>query len=67
MLGVIINLMGNDKLDEKRIEEAKEKLACHIEPPGSRSHNSEKPNKPMAAALDIDGRVRLTQLTDAGG
>ena len=59
--------MGNDKSYEKRIEEAKEKLACHIEPPGSHSHAQKSPKKPAAAAADADGRVRLTQLTDAGG
>jgi len=65
--GVIIILMVKDNSYEKRIEEAKEKLACHIEPPGSHAHNPEGPKKSAANAIDADGRVRLTQLTDAGG
>ena len=67
VLGVIIIVMGKDDSYEKRIEEAKEKLACHIEPPGSHAHTPVNERKTAAAAADADGRVRLTQLTDAGG
>ena len=48
--------MGKE-LDEKTIREAKEKLACHIEPP-----------KPKALDfVDSSGKVLLTQMTSAGG
>ena len=47
-----------DKLiDEKTLQEAKEKLACHIEPP-----------KPLVQDfVDSEGKVLLTQMTAAGG
>ena len=47
--------MSNTTIDEKKLAEAKEKLACHIEPP-----------KPRTEIRD-DGRVLLTQMTAAGG
>ena len=48
--------MGN-KIDDKTLQEAKEKLACHIEPP--------KPKAPDF--VDSTGKVLLTQMTSAGG
>ena len=48
--------MGKD-IDDKTLQEAKEKLACHIEPP-----------KPKAPDFDDSkGQVLLTQMTSAGG
>ena len=44
-------------LDENTIREAKEKLACHIEPP--------EPKAPDF--VDDSGKVLLTQMTSAGG
>ena len=53
---IILNNMGN-KIDDKILQEAKEKLACHIEPP--------KPKAPDF--VDSTGKVLLTQMTSAGG
>ena len=48
--------MGKE-IDDKILQEAKEKLACHIEPP-----------KPLVQDfVDSDGKVLLTQMTAAGG
>ena len=44
-------------IDDKTLQEAKEKLACHIEPP--------KPKAP--SFVDQTGKVLLTQMTTAGG
>ena len=48
--------MGN-KIDEKTLQEAKEKLACHIESPKPKAHDF----------VDSSGKVLLTQMTTAGG
>ena len=53
MLGVIITVMTNKIIDKKKIDDAKEKLACHIGPQKTSMENTE--------------RVRLTELTSAGG
>ena len=53
MLGVIITVMNKETLEKKKIDEAKEKLACHIGPHKAKAENSES--------------VRLTELTSAGG
>ncbi len=53
---VIYTYMGKE-IDDKILQEAKEKLACHIEPP--------KPKAPDF--VDTSGRVLLTQMTTAGG
>ena len=45
------------KIDDIILQEAKEKLACHIEPP--------KPKAPDF--VDTKGKVLLTQMTSAGG
>ncbi|MBR3125605.1 MAG: hypothetical protein IKF42_09370 [Mogibacterium sp.] len=44
-------------IDDKTLQEAKEKLACHIEPP--------KPKTPDF--VDSTGKILLTQMTTAGG
>ncbi|MBQ6440554.1 MAG: hypothetical protein IJJ06_10655 [Mogibacterium sp.] len=44
-------------IDDKTLQEAKEKLACHIEPPKPKAQNF----------LDPSGKVHLTQMTTAGG
>lgn len=53
MLGVIIMKMDKEYIDKKKIDEAKEKLACHIGPQKTSMENTE--------------RIRLTELTSAGG
>lgn len=45
------------EIDDKTLQEAKEKLACHIEPP--------KPKAPDF--VDSGEKVLLTQMTSAGG
>ena len=53
VFGVIITVMAKENFDKKKIDEAKEKLACHIGPQKTSMENTE--------------RVRLTELTSAGG
>lgn len=45
------------EIDEKTLQAAKEKLACHIEPP----------KKTAPDYIDSSGKVLLTQMTTAGG
>ncbi|MBR2705850.1 MAG: hypothetical protein IKE74_01260 [Mogibacterium sp.] len=64
----------NNEIDEKKLKEAKEKLACHIEPPKKNAESS----GPQAASscggpgaqadfIDENGNVLLTRMTSAGG
>jgi hypothetical protein len=53
---ILYTYMGKE-IDDKILQEAKEKLACHIEPP--------KPKAPDF--VDSKGKVLLTQMTTAGG
>ncbi len=53
---ILYTYMGKE-IDDKILQEAKEKLACHIEPP--------KPKVPDF--VDSKGKVLLTQMTTAGG
>ena len=53
VLGVIITVMAKENFDKNKIDDAKEKLACHIGPQKTSMENTE--------------RVRLTELTSAGG
>ena len=53
---ILYTYMGKD-IDDKILQEAKGKLACHIEPP--------KPKAPDF--VDPLGKVLLTQMTSAGG
>jgi hypothetical protein len=46
----------SNKIDEEKLKSAKEKLACHIEPP-----------KKSAPDASQNGSVRLTEMTTAGG
>ena len=48
--------MGKE-IDDKTLQEAKEKLACHIEPPKAKAPDY----------IDSKGEVHLTQMTSAGG
>ena len=71
--------MGN-KIDDEKIKQAKAKLACHIEPPKGSAYaealaaNSVQ-NGPAAAASSCGisdappqgGKIRLTEMTSAGG
>ena len=53
---ILYTYMGKD-IDDKTLQEAKEKLACRIEPP-----------KPKAPDFDDSkSQVLLTQMTSAGG
>lgn len=69
--------MGKE-IDEKTLMEAKEKLACKIEPAkfldangaGGPSHASDDAAKPQPAQTDFigpNGEVLLTRMTTAGG
>ena len=53
----------NNNIDPEKLKEAKAKLACHIEPPGTPSGRSGSPGT-VAARND---KVRLTEMTTAGG
>ena len=53
---VLYAYMGKE-IDDKTLQKAKEKLACHIEPP--------KPKAPDF--VDSTGNILLTQMTTAGG
>lgn len=62
--------MGKD-IDEKTLKEAKEKLACKIEPAaysdGSAADGSSCAPAGQADFIDSTGKVLLTQMTSAGG
>lgn len=62
--------MGKD-IDEKTLKEAKEKLACKIEPAtygdGGASGGSSHASGGQADFIDTTGKVLLTQMTSAGG
>ena len=62
--------MGKD-IDEKTLREAKEKLACKIEPAtygdGSAAGGSSRASGGQADFIDTTGKVMLTQMTSAGG
>ena len=68
--------MGKD-IDEKTLQEAKEKLACKIEPAtfsdgsvtaaSSDAQSSKVTSVPQSDFIDPDGKVRLTRMTTAGG
>ncbi len=56
------------EIDEKTLQEAKAKLACHIEPPKQTASDSTEPPKRTAQNfIDPSGKVLLTQMTTAGG
>ena len=54
-------------IDEDKLRAAKEKLACHIQPPNAHAvQTAASCSVPQAAEVASD-RVRLTQMTSAGG
>ena len=64
--------MGNE-IDEKKLKEAKEKLACHIRPPEHKSESSSQTASSCGTSgvqadfIDENGNVLLTRMTSAGG
>ena len=67
--------MGSAINDEK-LKEAREKLACHIEPPKQRVADSADSAQPASSCgisgaqadfIDDNGKVLLTRMTSAGG
>jgi hypothetical protein len=55
-------------IDEQKIKEAKEKLACHIVPPSMRTAEHSSGSSSETAYVPKPGeKVRLTQMTTAGG
>ena len=64
--------MSNEINDEK-LKEAKEKLACHIEPPKHKSESSSQTASSCSISgasadfIDENGNVLLTRMTSAGG
>ena len=59
----------SNNIDEKKIAEAKEKLACHIAPPGV-AHSDAGASSASAAPENFigdKGEVFLTRMTAAGG
>ena len=66
--------MGNE-INEEKLAEAREKLACHIEPP--KQHKAESESAQPASScgisgsqadfIDETGKVLLTRMTSAGG
>ena len=66
--------MGKET-DQKKLAEAMEKLACHIEPPGHRQSEADtvqpasscSADGPRADFIDENGKVLLTRMTAAGG
>lgn len=46
----------SNQIDDEKLKKAKEKLACHIEPPKAKAQGS-----PVAE------KIRLTEMTAAGG
>lgn len=67
--------MGSN-IDSDKIREAKEKLACHIQPPGTHSpwadavaaaESQEAPARRDEEIRTSSDRIRLTEMTAAGG
>ena len=66
--------MGKEA-DDKKLKEAKEKLACHIEPPKQKAESAAEAQPASSCSIsgaqadfiDGDGRVLLTRMTSAGG
>lgn len=61
----------DNNISEEKLREAKDKLACHIQPPGQAAHTDGSCGQDTAAAgesfIDPDGTVHLTRMTTAGG
>ena len=67
---------NSSKVSEEKLQEAREKLACHILPPSERPlpHETEGDTASSCGSsgsscdfIDPSGRIRLTQMTSAGG
>ena len=59
-----------DYIDENKLTAAKEKLACHIQPPGSHAsggNSCTEADPGQDDFIDADGNVFLTRMTTAGG
>ena len=67
---ILYTYMGKE-IDDKILQEAKEKLACKIEPAaftdGSTAGGSSCAIGGQADFIDATGKVLLTQMTSAGG
>jgi hypothetical protein len=60
------NNMDNNTIDEKKLAEAKEKLACHIMPPGH--HDDEASESPwMKAMADAERESASSDASNAAG
>lgn len=63
------NINTTNTIDEEKLKAAKEQLACKILPPGS--HHSKSGSSSSSATSQSpfgpDGKVKLTQMTTAGG
>ena len=65
--------MSENKITEEKLKEAREKLACHILPPGAHAETPEEETAGSSCgtspdcAVSAEGKVRLTQMTSAGG
>lgn len=67
--------MGKDKISDQKLNEAREKLACHIAPPktsseaGAGAKTVSCAGTPIGEAdfIDENGKVLLTRMTSAGG
>ena len=60
----------DNNISEEKLRAAKEKLACHIEPPGSHAAHATQQEQGSScgiAAIPQGGKVRLTEMTSAGG
>ena len=63
--------MTDNKISSEKLAEAKEKLACHIKPPGHADNSgagaSGVISRPQNSFMDEAGRIYMTRMTDAGG
>jgi len=64
----------SNEINEEKLKEAKEKLACHIRPPEHKSESSSSrtasscgTSGAQADFIDENGNVLLTRMTSAGG
>lgn len=66
------DIKNNNTISEEALAAAREKLACHIQPPGAHKapetpDNSEASCGSSCSIQPAGGTVRLTQMTSAGG
>ncbi len=66
-------MSNSSNIDEQKLIEAKEKLACHIQPPSAHAsaaknvqEDASSCGSACSAAMPSE-KVRLTQMTSAGG